>query len=120
MLVTEEIAPDVRRAAPEPGPMAREVVPDRGQLRRWETRAVRRCRILLVDNSPILIRAIEVMLASIDWIHVIGSASSGGAALERIEQLEPEMVLLDLAMPGMGGLEVIGRLAERGRHRESS
>lgn len=112
---TQEIAPDVRRACPEPGPSTRDVVPGRGHPRCSETRSVRRCRILLVDNSPVLIRAIEVMLASIDWIRVIGSASSGGMALEQIEQLEPDMVLLDLAMPGMDGLEVIGRLAERDR-----
>src|SRR5689334_12090048 len=75
----------------------------------------RRCRILLVDDNPTLAQAVESMLATVAWIQIIGTASSGEQALERIVDLEPDMVLLDLTMPGMDGLEVTRTLVERPR-----
>jgi DNA-binding NarL/FixJ family response regulator len=72
---------------------------------------MRRHRILLVDNSPTLLRAVEALLTASAGIHVIGSARSGYEALERVREMEPDLVLMDLAMPGMDGLEATRRLA---------
>ncbi len=87
--------------------------PNATKSRPGETKAVRRCRMLLVDNSTTLLRAIESMLASVGWIHVVGCAHSGVQALEWIDLLEPHLILLDLAMPGMDGLEVTRTLMGR-------
>ena len=86
---------------------ATETHPREANARPGEPGARRDVRVLLVDNSPAVIGAIESMLASISWVHVIGTATSGEQALERIDNLEPNVVLLDFAMPGMDGLEVM-------------
>lgn len=64
-------------------------------------------RILLVDDSAVIRRAITSMLSSDPEIMVVGNAGNGTQALERIPRLKPDLIILDIEMPGMDGLETL-------------
>lgn len=61
--------------------------------------------VLLVDDHEGFINAAVRHLRKLDWLEVIGRASNGLEAIERSETLRPDVVLMDLAMPEMGGLQ---------------
>jgi two-component system response regulator AlgR len=69
-------------------------------------------RVLLVDDSPLFLATAARVLAADAALHVIGRAQSGHAALEHLARAECDLVVLDLAMPGMHGLEVARRLRD--------
>lgn len=62
-------------------------------------------RILLVDDSPVVLHSITQLLLAESQIEVIGKAASGEAAIAQVQQLNPDLVVMDLAMPEMNGLE---------------
>jgi two-component system nitrate/nitrite response regulator NarL len=64
-----------------------------------------RTRVLVVDNHALIREGVASLLASQPNIHVAGKAESGEQALELALELEPDLVLMDLTMPGMGGME---------------
>lgn len=66
---------------------------------------MRTLEILLVDDHEGFINAALRHLRRIDWIHVAGTAHNGIEAVAQCEKLRPEVVLMDLAMPEMGGLQ---------------
>lgn len=66
--------------------------------------------VLLVDDNPTFLRIVERYLQQIPGIEVVGSASSGEEALEAVSVRQPQVVLIDLEMPGVGGLATIPRL----------
>jgi len=66
-------------------------------------------RILLADDHPMIRTALEVLLRDSDF-DLIGMAGSAEEALGEVERLDPEMLLLDVQMPGGGGMEVLRRL----------
>lgn len=66
-------------------------------------------RVLIVDDSPFMRKALERMLTTED-IQVIGSARDGEDALEKIPQLKPDIVTLDVEMPRMDGLACLKRI----------
>ena len=68
-------------------------------------------RTLIVDDEPIARRVLEEELEDHPDVEVVGEARHGEEALDLIARLKPDLVLLDLQMPGMGGFEVIRRLA---------
>ena len=74
-------------------------------------RAMRPLRILAVDDSPTFLDLVVSMLREDGEIEVVGVAGSGREALERVAELGPDLVLMDLAMPGMDGLEAARHLA---------
>jgi len=67
-------------------------------------------RTLIVDDEPIARQVLREELSGFPDVDVIGEAENGDAALLQIAQLKPDLVLLDLEMPGLGGFEVIHRL----------
>lgn len=67
-------------------------------------------KTLIVDDEPIARRVLREELESMAAVKVIGEADSGASALVQIAHLKPDLVLLDLQMPGMGGLEVVRNL----------
>jgi two-component system, LytTR family, response regulator len=67
-------------------------------------------RTLIVDDEPIARKVMREELSSFDDIEIIGEADNGALALEKISAERPDLVLLDLQMPDMGGLEVARNL----------
>jgi len=65
---------------------------------------------LIVDDEPLARAGLHHMLAEIEWIECIGEAANGPAAIEAINTLQPELVFLDIQMPGLFGTEVIARV----------
>lgn len=72
----------------------------------------RRIRVLLIDDHEMARRGLEAMLAAADWIDVVGGADGCEAGLELATRLKPDVVLLDIRMPGMDGLMCLDRLKE--------
>jgi DNA-binding NarL/FixJ family response regulator len=71
-------------------------------------------RVLLVDDEQLVRSGIRGLLGLRDDIEVVGEAAGGEEAVAMIGALKPDVVLLDVRMPGVGGLEVLRRLAEPG------
>jgi DNA-binding LytR/AlgR family response regulator len=72
-------------------------------------------RTLIVDDEPVARRVLREELELIEDIEIVGEADNGAAALTQIAQHHPDLVLLDLQMPVMGGFDVVRRL-ERTDH----
>ncbi|SEL07130.1 response regulator [Streptacidiphilus jiangxiensis] len=70
-------------------------------------------RLLIVDDHPIVRDGLRGIFAQDPDFEVVGEASDGAEAVERALALTPDVVLLDLRMPGVGGVEAIRRLRER-------
>ena len=67
-------------------------------------------RILLADDHTILRTGLRFMLASEEDLEIVGEASTGTETLKQSEILQPDLILLDLSMPSMGGLDVLPSL----------
>lgn len=67
-------------------------------------------RILLADDHAILRSGLRFMLTSQDDLEIIGEASTGAETLKQSEMLQPDLILLDLSMPGISGLDVLPAL----------
>jgi len=65
---------------------------------------------LIVDDEPIARRVLREELESVPDVEIVGEAEDGKQALQRIAELRPDLVFLDLQMPGMGGFEVVRQL----------
>lgn len=68
--------------------------------------------VLLVDDHRVVRDGLRALLSYEEDIEVVGEASSGEEALDRVRDLRPEVVVMDLQMPGMGGLEAIRQVKE--------
>ena len=67
-------------------------------------------RILLVDDHPLMLMGIRSMLEGKSGIEVIGAASEGNQALLKAAELHPDVMMLDVVMPGMDGIELARRM----------
>ncbi len=70
-------------------------------------------RILIVDDHPIIREGLPPLLHTQPDLQVVGTAEDGEKGLEMLGELKPEVVLLDLSMPKMGGLEALRLYSER-------
>jgi DNA-binding NarL/FixJ family response regulator len=68
-------------------------------------------RTVIADDSPLAVRSICTCLQKEPAVQVVGTAANGAEALRMIEELQPDLVLLDLQMPRMNGLQVASHLA---------
>jgi DNA-binding LytR/AlgR family response regulator len=71
-------------------------------------------RTLIVDDEPLAVERMQLMCAAQPTIRLIGTANDGGTALRLIEALSPDLILLDIAMPEVDGIEVANQIAVRG------
>ncbi len=69
-------------------------------------------QVLIVDDHRMVREGLRALLASEDDIEIVGEASSGEEALDRVRELMPDVVVMDLQMPGIGGLEAIRRVKD--------
>jgi DNA-binding NarL/FixJ family response regulator len=67
-------------------------------------------RIFIADDSEIVRRGVVRILSSEPTWEICGEAPDGTEALQRVQELLPDMILLDISMPGIGGLDVARRL----------
>jgi len=74
-----------------------------------------RLRTLIVDDEPIARNVLREELEQIDGVALIGEAGGGAEAVALIEQESPDLVFLDLQMPGIGGFDVVRRLQRGSR-----
>jgi len=70
-------------------------------------------RTLIVDDEPLAVERLQILCARIAGVRVVGTATDGAGALRLIEALTPDLLLLDIQMPGMDGMGVAGALAGR-------
>ena len=68
-------------------------------------------RVLIVDDHGIVRKGIRALLAEIDGIDVVGEASDGREAIAQAEALTPDVILMDLLMPGTDGIEATRQIA---------
>jgi two-component system, LytTR family, response regulator AlgR len=67
---------------------------------------VKPLRTLLVDDEPLAIERLQILCARVPGLQLVGTATEGEAALRLVEALQPELLLLDIAMPGLDGIGV--------------
>ncbi|QDS90374.1 Chemotaxis response regulator protein-glutamate methylesterase of group 1 operon [Rosistilla ulvae] len=75
-------------------------------------------KILIVDDSPVYRRFVVGTLQGLPGYMVVGQADDGVAALQAISSMRPDVVTLDVEMPGMNGLEVLKQIKQRSPHTE--
>lgn len=69
--------------------------------------------VLIADDEPPARRALRGHLASIDWVGDVHDAGDGRSAVRAVDTLRPDLLFLDIVMPGMTGLEVLQRITHR-------
>jgi DNA-binding NarL/FixJ family response regulator len=72
--------------------------------------------VLIADDHPVVCKGIRTLLESAVGIQIVGEAYSGAEALEKIEGLKPDVVLLDMELADMSGVDVIKKLNEHEIH----
>ena len=70
----------------------------------------KKIKVLIVDDHTLVRDGVRALLALASDIEVVGEAANGREALEKVNELEPDVVLMDLAMPIMGGIEATRRI----------
>ena len=70
-------------------------------------------RVLVVDDSALMRKLIPQIIESDNSIQVVGTAMDGSFGLRKIEELKPDVVTLDLEMPGMGGIDMLKEIMRR-------
>ena len=70
-------------------------------------------RILIADDEPLAAERLQLLLAKCSGVDLIGTASDGESAVRMAQALEPDVLLLDIAMPGLDGIEVARALSRQ-------
>jgi two-component system, NarL family, nitrate/nitrite response regulator NarL len=70
-------------------------------------------RVLIVDDHPMVAQGIQSVLEDHDGLSVVGTLNTGRAAVEQLEALQPDVILMDLNMPEMGGLTATELVLEK-------
>jgi two-component system LytT family response regulator len=70
-----------------------------------------KARAFIVEDEPIARERLQELLREVDWIECVGSAADGITAVRLLDELQPDLVFLDIEMPGMNGIEVLGRIS---------
>ncbi|HKA27299.1 MAG TPA: response regulator transcription factor [Gaiellaceae bacterium] len=74
---------------------------------------MRPIRLLLADDHALVLEALRFALESESEIEIVGEAKSGSEVLPRVAETEPDVILLDIRMPGLDGLQLLDRLGKQ-------
>jgi DNA-binding NarL/FixJ family response regulator len=74
-------------------------------------------RVLLVDDHKIFREGLRALIEKKPGVEVVGEAENGIMAIEMVDKLSPEVVIMDIAMPGMNGIEATRRIVEKTSHK---
>jgi DNA-binding NarL/FixJ family response regulator len=69
-------------------------------------------RILLVDDHPLVRAGVRSELELLSYVQVVGEANNGRVALTLVRSLQPDVIFIDISMPGLNGLEALLRITE--------
>lgn len=69
-----------------------------------------RVRVLIADDEPLARAGLRHLLQDIDWLQCVGEAADGPAVVAAVQRLQPEVVLLDIEMPGHSGIDALRQL----------
>ncbi|REK77694.1 response regulator [Paenibacillus paeoniae] len=70
-------------------------------------------KVLIVDDHLVVLRGLRFFLQTQSAIEIVGQAQNGEEALQQVQALDPDIVLMDLMMPGMSGIEATGIITEQ-------
>lgn len=70
-------------------------------------------RVLVVDDHPVILQGLQGMLGSLQDIEVVGEAQTGTQAIERALEVRPDVLLMDVRLPELNGLEAMRRIREK-------
>ncbi|MFI9580541.1 response regulator [Streptomyces sp. NPDC052236] len=70
--------------------------------------------LVIADDHPVVRHGLRAIFEASSGFTVLGEAADGREAVEQVTRLDPDVVLMDLRMPGVGGVEAISRLSRRG------
>lgn len=70
-------------------------------------------KLMIADDHKLFREGIKALLAVTDDIEIIGEAEDGGAALKKSRELEPDVILMDINMPGLNGIRVTEQILEK-------
>lgn len=98
--------------------LAKPIVPDAllPRVAKLVDRAATRVRVLIVDDHALIREGISALLALQRDMQVVGFAENGREALARVTELDPDVVLMDLRMPEMNGLDATREICSRPHH----
>jgi two-component system chemotaxis response regulator CheB len=69
--------------------------------------------VLIVDDSRGMLAQLERLIAEVDGVEVVGTATDGAGAIQRVAELAPDLVLMDIVMPGIDGLSALRILRDQ-------
>ena len=74
---------------------------------------LRAVRTLICEDEPLARRAIREYLRGVEWVEIVGEAANGNDAMRLLHKLEPDLVFMDVRMPGLSGIEVLDAATHR-------
>lgn len=72
-----------------------------------------KARVIIVEDEPLARASLAELVSEVDWLETVAEAEDGLSAVERIDALHPDLVFLDVEMPGLSGIEVLERAVHR-------